>query len=66
MNRPEDEAEAERLRLIPVHERRVHVASLRKIAADPNVPEPDRREAEILAKAFERPLRLHPKKKKRK
>jgi hypothetical protein len=63
--RPEDIAEAERLKLAPRSDQRAHVAWLHDIAADPNVPDEERRDAQTRAKALVRLLKLKQMRKKR-
>lgn len=63
--RPEDNAEAERLKLIALRDGRLHVESLKKVAADPVVPFADRQESSRPAKALKHLLRLGMKPKRR-
>jgi len=63
--RPEDEAEAERLRLLSVDERKRVIELIRSVADDPNVPEEDRQEAIARAEALSSILRLKLKPKKK-
>ena len=60
--RPEEIAEAERLRLASKADQRAHVAWLKSIAANPDLSDHDRMEASTRARALERLLNLKPRK----
>jgi len=60
--RPEDIAEADRLKLASKADQRAHVAWLKAIAADRDLSENDRFEARTRARALEHLLKLKPRK----
>ena len=61
--RPEDEAEAEQLKLVTLADRRLILDGQRAIADNPRVPAEERREAKRRFEALSKLLRMKPRRK---